>query len=355
MASVPAAPTLEVTREDSIRVRYTLPKGSTHAVVRMRKVGDPSWKVIDASTGMLDEAGTAHTARQQCQCAGLNRKARYEAVVKAKSKAGWGEWSTASEPLKIFDSTPPAPGAPKLEAASEDSIRVLYAAPPGSSLLDVRIREVSERAEWQDISDEVFEPNDEVIAAGLDPLKSYEVKFSAFNTAGWGEDSPVSRPLKIDDFVPPAPGAPVLEAMDEPGSLRVRWAAPPGSDFVTVYLSKNGAEAEAVDAATARTVKPGRPGRAHRASLGECVVTGLEGGAQYHALINAKNAFGWGNDSPFGKPLKLKEDPSELEVTGSRSWAERDAELRKRAIDVDQAGPSTATMGIKKESKIARK
>ena len=54
-------------------------------------------------------------------------------------------------------------------------------------------------------------------------------------------------------------------------------------------------------------------------------------------------------------PLKLKEDSSELEVTGSRTWAERDAELRKRAIDVDQAGPSTETVGIKKESKIARK
>ena len=86
------------------------------------------------------------------------------------------------------------------------------------------------------------------------------------------------------------------------------------------------------------------------------MVTGLEGGAQYHALINAKNAFGWGNDSPFGKPLKLKEDPSELEVTGSRSWAERDAELRKRAIDVDdEAGPSKENRGVKKESKVARR
>ena len=48
MAGVPAAPTLEVAGEDSIRVRYTLPKGSTHAAVRLREVGDASWQVIDA-------------------------------------------------------------------------------------------------------------------------------------------------------------------------------------------------------------------------------------------------------------------------------------------------------------------
>ena len=54
----------------------------------------------------------------------------------------------------IFDFAPPAPGAPKLEAASEDSIRVLYAAPPGSSHLSFFIREVSEEAEWQDVSED---------------------------------------------------------------------------------------------------------------------------------------------------------------------------------------------------------
>ena len=351
MAGAPAPPTLEATDEDTIRVRYTLPKGSTHAVVRLRQVGDASWQVIDASTGKLDEAGTAHTARQECLCEGLDREARYEAIVKAKSKTGWGEWSDRSEPLMISDFAPPAPGAPKLEAASEHSIRVLYAAPPGSSFLTMCIREVSEGAEWQDISDDIFEPHEEVIATGLDSSKSYEVKFSGFNTAGWGEDSPVSRPLKIDDFVPPKPGAPVLEALEEPGSLRVRWAAPPGSDFVTVFLRKNDADEEPVDAASGKL----GPGDAHDASDGTCVVTGLEGGASYEAQICASNDFGWGRDSPFSRPLKLKEDPSELEVTGSRTWAERDAELRKRAIDVDQAGPSTETVGIKKESKIARK
>ena len=353
MAGAPAPPTLEVTDDDAIRVRYTLPKGSTHAVVRLRQVGDASWQVIDASTGKLDEAGTAHTARQECLCEGLDREARYEAIVKAKSKAGWGEWSDRSEPLMIFDFAPPAPGAPKLEAASENSIRVLYAAPPGSSHLSFFIREVSEEAEWQDVSEEeeAYDADEDVVATGLDSSKTYLVKFAARNTAGWGEDSPVSAPLKINDFVPPKPGAPVLEALEEPGSLRVRWAAPPGSDFVTVFLRKNDADEEPVDAASGKLGS----GDAHDASDGTCVVTGLDGGASYDAQICASNDFGWGRCSPFSRPLKLKEDSSELEVTGSRTWAERDAELRKRAIDVDQAGPSTETVGIKKESKIARK
>ena len=253
----------------------------------------------------------------------------------------------------IFDFAPPAPGAPKLEAASENSIRVLYAAPPGSSHLSFFIREVSEEAEWQDVSEEeeAHDADEDVVATGLDSSKTYLVKFAARNTAGWGEDSPVSAPLKINDFVPPAPGAPVLEAVEEPGSLRVRWSAPPGSDFVTVYLSKNDADEEPVNAATGKLGE----GQAYDASDGSCVVTGLEGGASYDAQISARNDFGWGKDSPFSRPLKLKEDPSELEVTGSRTWAERDAELRKRAIDVEEAGPSTETVGIKKESKIARK
>ena len=351
MAGTPAAPTLEVADHHSIRVKYTLPKGSTHAVVRLRKVGDASWKVIDASTGKLDDAGTAHTARQQCQCAELDRDERYEAIVKAKSRAGWGEWSATSEPLKIIDFAPPAPGAPKLEAASEHSIRVLCAAPPGSSFITASIREVSALAEWQDLNaDGVFKPDEEVIATGLDPLKYYEAKFSAFNDGGWGPDSPVSKPLKIDHFVPPTPGAPVLEAMEEAGSLRVRWAVLPGCTHISLYLSKNGAK-ELEVAATGKVEK----GDAHDASLGSCVVTGLEGGASYTALMCAENDFGCSHDSPYSKPLKLKEDPSELEVTGSRSWAERDAELRKRAIDVDKAGPSTATVGVKKESKVARR
>ena len=47
--------------------------------------------------------------------------------------------------------------------------------------------------------------------------------------------------------------------------------------------------------------------------------------------------------------------PTPATPASSRSWAERDAELRKRAIDVEEAGPSTATVGVKKESKVARR
>ena len=166
----------------------------------------------------------------------------------------------------------------------------------------------------------------------------------------------LGRPC-VHDIAPPGilSGPSLCQGGEEgTGSLRVRWAAPPGSEFVTVFVKKDGGlhPHPVVDAATG---KLGRGGvaRAHRASTGECVVTGLEAGVSYTSVIKARNDFGWSHSSPESKPLTLKED--ELEVTGSRSWAERDAELRKRAIDVDQAGPSTATVGVKKESKIARK
>ena len=227
---------------------------------------------------------------------------------------------------------------------------MLCAAPPGSSCLTVWIREAS-KGEWRNVKANGggFWTDQDVVAEGLEPLKSYEVKFCAKNSAGWGPSSPVSAALKIDDFVPLIPGAPVLEAVKKAGSIRVRWTAPPGSTHITVFLSKDGATKEMVDAASG---KLGR-GDAYRASPGTCLVTGLDGGAWYTAYITAMNAMGWSSYSPESKPLELKDD--ELEVTGSRSWAERDAELRKRAIDVDQAGPSTETVGIKKESKIARK
>ena len=55
---------------------------------------------------------------------------------------------------------------------------------------------------------------------------------------------------------------------------------------------------------------------------------------------------------PIAAGLENVYGEDEVEFSHEVTRDQRDAELRKRAIDVDEAGPST---GIKTESKIARK
>ena len=59
-------------------------------------------------------------------------------------------------------------------------------------------------------------------------------------------------------------------------------------------------------------------------------------------MLKAKNSIGWGDYSPTAK-LTLSE-PDTVEEVGCRSWSERDAELRKQAVDVeddDEVAPPT--------------
>ena len=138
---------------------------------------------------------------------------------------------------------------------------------------------------------------------------------------------------------------PLLEAVDST-SLRVHFSPPPvrpgapAHDFVTVHVSDGGA---VVDAASS-TLKPGL---AFVAVVGFALVKGLSKEVSYRAKVSVRNIHGWGAHSPSSEPLQLPEPASpvsgpvsgpaspEVEVTGSKSREERDAELRKRSVDVD--------------------
>ena len=199
---------------------------------------------------------------------------------------------------------------------------------------------------------------------------SYRAKVSAKNACGWGAYSPVSEPLTLGAAAlrPIAPAAPLLEAVDST-SLRVHFSPPPvrpgdpALDFVAVYVSDGGAW-QTVDAA-ASTLKP--LGRAFRAGVESALVKGLSEGVTYRAKVSVRNIHGWGAHSPSSEPLQLPdgdescdpEDPEveaegeaspEVEVTGSKSREERDAELRKRAVDVDALDASGYPKRSKQES-----
>jgi hypothetical protein len=78
-----------------------------------------------------------------------------------------------------------------------------------------------------------------------------------------------------------------------------------------------------------------RPGPRRGRLRGPCLPSrGARGGAggADASRREAVNGFGWGPASP---PVKFKTLRSEVEVTGVQTADERDAEAKKRAVDVD--------------------
>ena len=72
-------------------------------------------------------------------------------------------------------------------------------------------------------------------------------------------------------------------------------------------------------------LNPKKHGRAIR-------VRGLAAATEYEATVIGANTFGWSAHSPA---TTFKTLPGEVEVTGVQTQDERDAEAKKRAVDVD--------------------
>ena len=144
----------------------------------------------------------------------------------------------------------------------------------------------------------------------------------------------------------------MLEAI--PGSedrLRVLFAAPPTATHVTLFLRIVGQDWKMVNSATGKRVETPSGATAHPATDKSCVVTGLEAGTAYECQLTAKNAFGWSSTSACSAPLTLEGEA--VEFAGSRSWAEKDEELRKRAIDVENEPEEQGTQQANKvQSKV---
>ena len=71
-----------------------------------------------------------------------------------------------------------------------------------------------------------------------------------------------------------------------------------------------------------------------RYHLTSCVVQGLAPNTEYDVNVRAGNICGWGPPSP---PVRFKTTRSDVEITGVQTQDERDAEAKKRAVDVDAA------------------
>ena len=360
-----SVPRLKAVSEDSMHVAYTLPSDATHVTIRMRAVGK-EWRVIDATTGQLDEVGTAFAASEDCTVSGLNAETAYEATVKTKGGAGWGSWSAVSKSLRLASHRPLAAGVPKLVPMSEDSIEVQYAAMPGVTSVCAWMREVG-KARWMQADAtkgdtlveppavDVYRPTAKIVVKGLTPGASYEAKISAHNKMGYGPHSPASPAVCIADHRPPAPGAPKLVPVSE-DSIEVQYAAMPGVTSVCVWMREVGKAWMQADATKGDTlVEP--PAVDVYGPTAKIVVKGLTPGASYEAKISARNKMGYGRPASPISPAITLEDTSAPVVTGSSSWEDRDQALRKRSIDVEsgnRAAGSTTVEAVKQESKVAK-
>ena len=121
--------------------------------------------------------------------------------------------------------------------------------------------------------------------------------------------------MKLADYSPPAPCVPALSKITS-DTVRVRFSLNPDCDAAMVSVKK---------VSTGSTLEM-------KIDNG-IVVPGLRPDTEYEVCVSAFSKFGRSPDSPWAKFRTLKD--GDVEITGTRTQAERDAEAKKRAVDVD--------------------
>ena len=257
-----------------------------------------------------------------------------------------------------LQAAPVAPAAPLLEVAGNGKLRVRFAAPPAEpacSEMAVYLRTIGAGVPWSAVNGATKRlvedgkgncvpcTHGEVVVEGL-CAGWWEARVRAMNAVSFGAASPTSTAVAVlGPMVPPAPSAPLLQAAGN-GKLRVRFAAPvaePACSETALYLRTVGAGGRllgvwsAVNGSTKRLLEKGAQGSCIPICTGDVVVQGLSAGS-WEARFRTMNAVGFSDFSPVSSRISV-EDDDDVAIVSSKSWADRDRELRKRAIDVDDS------------------
>ena len=369
MAAPPSGdrPTLDAADESSIRVRFKLPPTDpavTFFIVSFKVGASRTFKKVDALTNrIVDKDATAFPASQhECIVRGLVVGTKYAAKIRFGNSNGWGADSAESEPLSIQSLKPMAPAAPLLEVVSETSIKVCFAEPPEvagkphtAATIVIQEEDNGDKGPWRVVDGGTLKlsepgcpgsaialPGSQCVVTGLDCGKVYRARMSVMNACGWGATSADSEPLCIKHFSPKAPAAPLLEVVSET-SIKVCFTEPPkvGGEphtYATIFMRANRGAFKAVDGATCKL----GGSRAVKLPCTHITVQGLAPATSYVAKIVMKNASGWGDESAESESVRLPDH--EVEITGGLTWEQRDAQLRKRAIDVDDTCHESRTV-----------
>ena len=235
-------------------------------------------------------------------------------AFRAADDLEFGPTSPRSAPL--VRAPPPAPGAPMLEPVSDTKILVHFAVPQGCSSAAVEFYEdESSSARSVDPQTRTLRELDGtgppfavtgdriVLVEGLSSEISYSVKVYAHNGIGWGPASPASKPLKLADHQPPAPGAPVLERISA-DSVRVFCRLSPKCTHADVLFEDMDTGVElSVDAQGGNKLR--ESGEGVPPPRGDCykgiVVPGLSPGTEYEVYYKQFSTFGWSDLSPYAR------------------------------------------------------
>ena len=370
MAQRPAAPTLRATpKPQAVRIDFAVPTdGEIHAAVHLHDAGGAP-RMYDAKTGTILPAGeTGQVIVFKAGAAGRSfivvatglKSGTFTATVcfRRPCDFDWGPTSPRSAPL--VRTPAPACGPPMLEPVSETEIRVYLAVPPGCSIariffceneaparrfVDKNTRTLTAQGDVH--SGTIFPVTDEetIVVSSLSSMISYTVRVEAHNGIGWGPCSPASKPLKLADHQPPAPGKPVLERVSA-DSVRVFCALSPKCTHGDIFFKDVTTGVElSVDEQSGNKLR--EPGEGFAPTRDDCykglVALGVSPDTEYEVWCKQCSDFGWSDPSP-----------SAMLPVPSRPAAPPPAIGRKRAVDADDTDdddPPPASRPVKKEKK----
>ena len=342
MAARPAPPTLSLRKSDTeAQIDFDVPAtwGRAYCAIHLiTPSGDKHFYDVNKGLRPVGESGKAIPLQQRRQMSltltGLEKGVEYSATVcfRAADDAGMGPESPPSDPLTR--ALPVACGAPTLEAVTDSQIRVFFAVPPDCTCAGVKFYEDGAK-HGRVVASDTFTPGTgalrkvgetgpsfsvrgtsrSILVKGLSPTVTYRAVVIAGNYVGFGPSSPVSRPMKLADYRPPAPCVPALSKITS-GAVRVRFSLNPDCDAAMVSVKK---------VSTGSTLEM-------KIDNG-IVVPGLRPDTEYEVCVSAFSKFGRSPYSPWAKFRTLKD--GDVEITGTKTQAERDAEAKKRAVDVD--------------------
>ena len=327
MAQRPAAPTLSPAPDNNklAYLEFDVPTDGdpSHAMVRVHDDvtgrtlmydGQAQKLLLKGERGKLltlEENGRT-PRRKRLTVAGLWASTFTATVAfRAADDLEFGPTSPRSAPL--VRAPPPAPGAPILEPVSGTKILVHFAVPHGCSSAAVEFYEdESSSARSVDPQTRTLRELDGtgppfavtgdriVLVESLSSDISYSVKVYAHNGIGWGPCSPASKPLKLADHQPPAPGAPVLERVSA-DSVRVFCRLSPECTHADIFFKAVTTGVElSVDEQSGNKLR--EPGEGFAPTRDDCykgvVVLGVSPDTEYEVLCKQCSDFGWSDASP---------------------------------------------------------
>jgi hypothetical protein len=345
----------------SVVISFTPPEKASHAAVFLFETnseGAEEKRMIDAGTSELLPTGTVGRAMRltfgenECKVKGLRADTKYTAAVSSREadEFAFGPESPRSLP-KMFARCPP-PAMPCVHPCNKKTARVFCSAPISSNAIKILFT-----SEAGDVSDEAeLDRNGRlswsITMKGIDLTVRYTVTAIALSCFGPSDPSPATT-FCMADHVPITPCAPDVEVLGD-SIVHVQYSVPEitnshvqtekalirfESGGERLYVNRCTMELEPWDGTRTRCFLIPTAGRLK--------VKGLDPDTTFDVSVYAVNPCGMSSQSP---KTTITTDKSEVEVTHVKSAEERDAELIKDALDVENVENEKAALPLKGHS-----